>query len=153
MFDHGPIDWAALQATSGTVYRDPGPDVIEIFRGRQVYMATPVTQYIDRGEAGIAIQLAAEAEAHLLSLGLSPVSPAILTVTAVMARGDDVIGLQLQAMDHGWWMRRCLPWMEPSAACVVPAIRGWQASLGVWQEASWFAARRRPVLLFGDTGP
>jgi hypothetical protein len=148
-FTDDPIDW---QAAPGVI-RSPGPDALERFRGRQIYMATPVSQYLARGEAQIALQLAAEAAAHLMSLGLSPVAPAVLTLAALLARGDDLVGLQLQAMDHDWWMRRCLPWIEASAACVVPPLRGWDTSQGVWQEASLFALSERPVLLLGGVWP
>jgi hypothetical protein len=146
------IDWPALEAAPGVI-RGPGLDALDRLRGRQIYVATPVSQYLARGEAEIALQLASEAAAYLMSLGLSPVAPAVLTLAAVLARGDDLVGLQLQAMDHDWWMRRCLPWIEASAACVVPPLRGWDTSQGVWREASLFALRQRPVLLLGGVWP
>lgn len=149
MFNAGAIDWPALEAGSGCCIRAPGPDVIERLRGMPVYLATPVTAWLTRGEPDQAVRVAAEWQAHLLALGLSPISPALLTVPPLLARGDDPVGLQLQAMDHGWWMLRCLPWMQVSVCMAVAPVPGWRESRGVWQEACWFARDGRYVMILG----
>lgn len=139
------LDWHELRAMPG-VRRIPA-EALDLPHGEIVYVATPIRQYLARGEAGQCVQLAAEWQAWLLSEGLSPVCPVLLTVPPLLARGDDHVGLMLQAMEHDWWMRRCLPWMDACNACVVPPITGWQMSEGAWQEAMTFARWRRPVRL------
>jgi hypothetical protein len=156
MFEQGAIDWDGLRARARSLVRRPDHDQIERLRGIPIYLATPVSQYLAAGEPELAIQFAAEWQARLLALGLSPIAPALLTLPPMLAAGDDLVGLQLQAMDHDWWMRRCLPWMQISMACAVVPVRGWDQSTGVWQEACWFAADRnismrgRPLLMFGE---
>lgn len=145
MFDQGSIDWGAVKEMPGVRVLDAAE--LDVPHGAMVYVATPVSQYLARGEAQLCVQHAADWQGWLLSEGLSPVCPALLTVPALLARGDDHVGQMLQAMDHDWWMRRCLPWMEACAWCLVPPIPGWQASQGAWQEAMDFARRSRPVRL------
>lgn len=146
----GVLDWQELRAAP--TVRHLRVEALDVPYGEIVYVATPISRYLARGEAGQCLQLAAEWQGWLLSEGLSPICPALLTVAPLLARGDDHVGLMLQGMEHDWWMRACLPWMDACNWCVVPPITGWDQSVGTWQEAMTFARWGRPVrLLEGRT--
>jgi len=122
---------------------------LRALRGRQVYLAAPVSACIEEGDARGCIERAAYWSAWLLAAGLSPVCPAIDGVAAMLARGDDRIGLALQGFSHEEWMGRWAAVMEASAACMVAPVRHATTSRGVFEEAVWFLSAGRPVLFPG----
>lgn len=145
MKDQAAIDWGDIRMRESV--RSIETAALDVPRGARVYLATPVSQYLAAGAADLCIFLAGEWQAWLLSEGFPAICPALLTVPPLFARGDDPVGQMLQAMDHEWWMRHCLAWMEVCHWCVVPPIEGWQESQGVREEAWWFARQGRPVRL------
>lgn len=120
---------------------------LDIPRGEMVYVATPIRQYLERGEAELCVQFAAEWAAWLWSEGLTPVTPALMTIPPILSRGDDWVGQFLRNVGHDWWMQRLLPLMDACPWCAVPPIRGWEVSEGAWQEAASFARWGQPVRL------
>lgn len=148
--DWGPIDWAGLASGTGLVSALRLADLRNL-AGQTPYLASPVTRFLEADEPELALAAAAEWQAWLLAEGVSAISPVLLTLPPLHARGDDQVGLELQRLRHRDWMRLCRPWMELCPACLVAPVRGWSCSRGVWEEASWFARRAgRPVYLLEE---
>lgn len=139
------LDWGDLRMRRSV--RSIEAAELDVPRGARVYLSTPISAYLARGEADLCLHLAAEWQAWLLSEGIPAICPALLTVPPVFARGDDPVGRMLQAMEHDWWMFHCHAWMDCCHWCVVPPIEGWQESLGVYIEARRFAVAGQPVRL------
>lgn len=139
------IDWWALRQMPGV--ESCGLGGLDLPKGDPVYLSTPITAYVQRDEIDIAIQRAAEWQAALLAGGWSPVSPALLTLPPLLARGDDAVGSFLASLTADEWMRHCARWMAMCGAAVVPPITRWDSSDGCWCEARSFASWDRPVRL------
>lgn len=139
------LDWGTIRMRP--TVRSVEVEALDVPRDERVYLATPISAYLARGEADLCVQLASEWQAWLLSEGLSPICPALLTVQPLYSRHDDHVGLMLRGMDHRWWMQRCIPWMRVCRWCLVPPIAGWMESRGVLEEADWFSRQAHQVRL------
>lgn len=142
----GPIDWPGLARRWPELVRGCTPERLEAYRGRQVYLAGPISQHVRDGQPDIPMTFALQTQTALLGLGLSPVNAVLLTLGPVALWQDELTG-QLDAMPHDWWLRRCEPWLAASAALVVIPAPGWDESEGVWAEAWWMLERGRPVFV------
>lgn len=147
MIDVGPIDWAALSAHNAALMRvAPWPEAAALIPRGPVYLASPVTSYLERGLEDEAARLASLWAAELLAQGLSPFAPAAQWVGALMA-AEGAARDRLLAMSHAEWMRRCVPMLHAARALVIPPIPGWAASRGVWAEACLAVVRNTPVVI------
>ena len=141
----------------GLLYVDvPLADAARRLRGRLVYLATPYSRQVIGSdghwcpvrstEFGIRAAMWAR---RLAGVGVTAVSPIVQAVEMVHcgAAGEP------DPLDAEFWEKWCRPLLAKADAVVVPPIRGWQVSVGVWREAIEALATSRQVwLLKDDTG-
>ena len=122
--------------------------------GRQVYLATPISQVIrahgvERGGA-VASQMAAFWVHRLAMAGVSAVAPAVLSIGALQ-QGNPAHPLgPCGYLDAPFWERWCAPILGASGAVVVPDLAGWSVSEGVGREVAWAVARNVPVFMMAE---
>ncbi|MBS9718972.1 DUF1937 family protein [Pseudohalocynthiibacter aestuariivivens] len=147
-------DWAGLKAD----FADSSllsvdcllMDALLKCRGRLVYLATPYSRIslnLD-GEwcpvrSDAAAFLAAKWAAHCAVNGITAISPIVHAVQMVNA---DIAGA-IDPLADAFWSKWCQPLLENSDAVFVPAMEGWDKSIGVWREVCWAVERNAPVFL------
>ena len=113
-------------------------DVIARCAGRLVYLATPYSKLArcDNGQfdhgASLGAAFWAARWARLLAYhGITAVSPVIQAVEMVHS---ERLENMLDPLDAQFWEGWCRPLLAASGVVVVPPIRGWQDSDGIWVE-------------------
>lgn len=137
--------WGAFR-NSSLLRMGAGPEVVARHAtGGLVYLASPVTCRFEAGaqhggklddwltldvllhECGL--DLAALAEA-----GVTAVSPVVLSLSMVRARGDSLRLDPWGVLDAARWQGWCWPLLARCSAVYVPARSGWWASAGIAAE-------------------
>lgn len=153
---HFPLqpDWPWLRANhSGNILLHvdcPLEEVVRRVGSRLAYLATPYTKAVrtddrlwDRGlSLDIEAQTARWSRAFAIA-GVTVASPIVMS--CAMCRVD--LEGQLDPLDERFWARWCQPMLSASGAVVIPAMEGWDRSLGVWREACWALLHNVPVYL------
>jgi hypothetical protein len=134
--------------------------------GRPVYLATPYSrQVIDHAgefchEKSVhQMMLAARVSAGLLSVGVTALSPIVLSAAMVHAcgafrgnaKGRVAFVSSLDPLDADLWARWCQPLLNVCAAVVVPDFPGWDRSDGIRAEVEWAVLHNLPVFVFAHT--
>lgn len=122
-------------------------------RGRLVYLATPYSrevldaagEFCPARSAWSAARAAAWAQ-RFATEGVTAVSPIVQAVAMLGVRG----GGGLDPLDAAFWDDWCRPLLRASDAMVVPAMPGWDRSVGVWREACATVRIQRRVHILGD---
>ncbi len=144
------IDWPGLRAEyAGTGLLHEGltvPDAVPVLGAGLAYLASPYSLRVVEGGrflpylSDMAADEAAGWSAALARGGVTAISP-IVQAAPMIYHGID-------PLDQPFWTRWCRPLLLAAQSVVIPPIRGWEVSLGVWHEATEaLAACRRVVLL------
>ncbi|MGP3699209.1 DUF1937 family protein [Rhodobacter sp. NSM] len=123
--------------------------------GRPVYLASPYTLRA-RAEDGswsasgseAAMRDAAVECARLLEVGVSAVSP--IVQSAAMIHATRFPSMRLDPFNVPLWEEWCRPILDSCAAVVVPDIRGWSQSHGIWHEVRLALAGQMPVFVYAE---
>lgn len=140
--------------------------VAKTFAGKQpVYLATPYSAEVvgplgwDFALSMRLQRLAAAAASDLALLGVSAVSPIVLSAQMVHAtqrflpgRGRDASPWDhaIDPLDHAFWMSWCQPIFNACHAVVVPDIPGWSRSKGVRAEVEAALMLNMPVYVYAQ---
>lgn len=146
----GAIDWRALGRAYPDHLRVSGEAELARLAGRVVYVASPISYYLEIGQTDIVINHALEHVALLLCRRASPISPVLHHLMAQVMRPEDEIAAVLDAMPRAWWLGRCEPLLAASTVMAITPCPGWSDSAGVWAEANWMLERQRTVLMPGS---
>ncbi|AXQ93186.1 DUF1937 family protein [Cereibacter azotoformans] len=123
--------------------------------GRPVYLASPYSLRAraddgswceHRSEA--AMRDAAVECARLLAVGVSAVSP--IVQSAAMIHATRFPSMRLDPFNVPLWEEWCRPILDSCAAVVVPDIRGWSQSHGIWHEVRLALACQMPVFVYAE---
>lgn len=147
-------DWAWLKATfpNDVLLRVDCPfiEVVGRVSGRMAYLATPYTRLVLDDDhcwnSGLSVDVeirTARWIRHFAIEGATVVSPIVLACAVIHA---DMEG-NIDPLDDRFWSRWCQPILQAAGSVIVPAIEGWDASLGVWREACWALQHNVPVFL------
>lgn len=138
--DWGPDRLIHFGATPESVAREA--------RG-MVYLATPYSRIAvdgagrwSRVESMIAAEHAARHAVRLAALGVTAIAP--IVQAAAMCHATHAI----DPLDAAFWTRWCAPLLGQSSAVVVPDIRGWDRSEGIWLEAREAVSAGKPVHVY-----
>ncbi|WP_420023847.1 DUF1937 family protein [Cereibacter azotoformans] len=156
-------DWAALRAhparDAGLLHFGAGPTLVarRAKLGRPVYLATPYSlRAVDpegRWSADMSVAAMGDAGREIVRLqqvGVTAISPVALSGVAVHATLYP--RPMLDPLDAGLWAEWCRPILDSCSAVVVPDIRGWSRSLGIWHEVRAALARQTSVFVYAE-GP
>ena len=138
--------------------------VAKTFAGRPpVYLATPYSAEVigptgwDSAKSLHMQRAAAMASADLAVLGVSAISPIVLSAGMVHATNIWVPGRkpspwrhQIDPLDHAFWMSWCMPIFDACRAVVVPNIPGWSRSKGVREEVETALMLMKPVYVYAQ---
>ena len=153
-------DWSAQELSrhqaSGMLRLDmPVGGVVAHSRGSLCYLATPYSKRAKSPSGHFCIFNAESAAADALlwatdlaAEGVTAISP-ILQSHAMADQGRR----DLDPLDHNMWMAWCAPLLLRSDVVIVPPIRGWQDSVGVWQEVLTALSMQKPVMCIRDEIP
>ncbi|RAZ84429.1 DUF1937 family protein [Cereibacter johrii] len=154
-------DWAALRAhparDAGLLHFGAGPALVarRAKLGRPVYLATPYSlRAVDReGRWSADMSAAAMGDAgreivRLQQVGVTAISPVALSGVAVHATLYP--RPVLDPLDAVLWAEWCRPILDSCSAVVVPDIRGWSRSLGIWHEVRAALARQTSVFVYAE---
>lgn len=136
--------WPAL-ANDGLLRMGAGPDAVARHaRGGLVYLASPVTNRFedasratgadDRVTLDILIHECGLDMAALAEAGVTAVSPVVLALSMVAARGESLRRDPWGVLDAERWQAWCWPMLARCSAVYVPARSGWWASTGIAAE-------------------
>ena len=128
----------------------PFMDVVQRASGCMAYLATPYTKAVlsddlqwDCGlSIDVEVRTARWSRAFAIE-GVTVVSPILMSCAICHV---DIEG-GLDPLDDAFWSRWCQPMLSASGAVVIPAMDGWDASVGVWREACWALRNNVPVYL------
>ncbi|WP_347311385.1 DUF1937 family protein [Defluviimonas sp. SAOS-178_SWC] len=116
-----------------------------------VYLATPYSK-IAVGPDGAwdvdrSVFAMAEARTHAIRLarrGVTAISP--IMQAASMCHATD----RIDPLDEAFWTRWCKSLLAAARSVVVPDIRGWDQSSGVWHEVRTAIAANRVVHVYAE---
>lgn len=118
------------------------------------YLATPYSrEVVDyegdwREERSVELGLrAAQASAALAARGVTAISP-IAHASAMVAMPCGADGARLDPLDAAFWDRWCRPLLQRCDSVIVPKIKGWQRSRGIWAEVMTALERSKPVFVW-----
>lgn len=148
LWDHVLVRWSSTSE-----------DIARICAGRLVYLASPVTDRI-RSEIGrgctdwyvverLIMECAIDLD-HLARVGVSAVSPVLLALEMIRARGmGDACAGPMGALDRDYWMRWSAPIQRAAFAVVVVNRPGWDVSSGICAEVETALSANAPVFFQG----
>lgn len=149
-------NWNALHDSAWTetdmlVFGLTSRDVSKRAKGRLVYLASPYSKlavdhhgkFCDRRSKQAADD-AARWQSIFAFEGLTSISPIMVSVNIC---DMDVTDAYFDPLDENYWENWCRPLLAQSEVLVIPPIKGWDESIGVWREAVYFIKRCRPVFL------
>ena len=117
------------------------------------YLATPYSlESVDeRGDwnAASSRRMASEAAywaGILATRGVNVTSPIIQSAAMVDAVGKNII----DPLDNSFWAGWCGLILLNTQRLIVPPIRGWQKSSGIFAEVMWMLESNRAVYIMGD---
>lgn len=117
------------------------------------YLATPYSKVVLDADGCWDLRLSLEAMARaarasgvLARAGITALSPIVLA--AEMCHCDHCGQRLLDPLDAAFWTRWCAPLLDAARAVVVPDIRGWDRSDGIWHEVITALGRNLPVYVY-----
>ncbi|RHZ90391.1 DUF1937 family protein [Cereibacter sphaeroides] len=126
--------------------------------GRPVYLASPYTLRAvgpdGRWSAELSEAAMAEAArevARLLEVGVTAISPVVLSAAALHATMFP--RLRIDPFNPVLWEDWCRRILTVCAAVVVPEIRGWSDSIGIRHEVASALAAQMPVFIYASEVP
>ncbi|MGP3699084.1 DUF1937 family protein [Rhodobacter sp. NSM] len=156
--------WAALrrhpagQADLLRWHADPALVARHARWGRPVYLASPYTLRAigpdgcwSRDQSEAAMAEAAREVARLLEVGVTAISPVVLSAAALHATMFP--RLRIDPFNPVLWEDWCRPILSVCAAVVVPEIRGWAQSTGIRHEVASALAAQVPVFIYASEVP
>lgn len=146
----GPVIAAARAGELPLLGFGATPEAVAREAAGLVYLATPYSRIaVDAAGAWCpersarAMAQATRAAARLAGLGVTAVSPIVLTAGMCHASAA------LDPLDDPFWARWCAPLLAAARVVVVPDIAGWDRSRGVWREVRAALASNVPVRIYG----
>jgi Domain of unknown function (DUF1937) len=124
--------------------------VTRLCRGRMAYLATPYSrEVVDESGNWDAARSSGwnSVTANWVRLfalhGVTVVSPIVQACAMIEADVNDTI----DPLDDDFWSSWCAPILEASGVVIVPPMRGWERSKGIWREVCHALGRGMLVFL------
>ena len=120
--------------------------------GELAYLATPYTKLAANSErfselASERCSIHAAVWAAALAVeGVTAVSPIVQAHEMVMS---GLVGDQMDPLDAAFWERWCRPLLTASGVVIIPPIKGWQDSAGIWAEVCQALKLQKRVFVIG----
>lgn len=164
----GPVLAAASRGDLPLIRCNASPEIVASnYGGRQpVYLATPYSRIVlddqgqwDHGRSVRAMMAAGEAAGDLMALGVAAFAPIAQSCVMVHARGHysgtvkgGVVWQNgIDPLNGEMWAAWCQPFLNICGAVVVPDLRGWDQSRGIWAEVQFAVSRQIPVFVYGSS--